>query len=235
MARTPRATRTAEPVGIRNGDAPTTASVSSLTPRERRPSWVILGVVLVGVAALVGAWIFLATSEQISVMVAARDIEPGEVIDAGDLEVVELDGSSQLRAVQSDQQELVIGLTARGPIPAGTVMNTGLVGRRDQVIPAGWAVVGASLERGAVPSETLVVGDAVDLLRTVDVAGAPAEAPLAATVIASGSVWSVRPPDPSSVSAQTWVAILVPAETRQDVAQAVADGQLSLALMGAQP
>lgn len=235
MTRTFRASRSAPPAGTRNGDAPAVAPVSVLAPRERRPAWVILGVVLVGVAALVGAWIFLATSEQISVMVAARDIEPGEVIQAADLEVVEMDGSSQLRAVQSHQQDLVIGLTARGPIPAGTVMNTGLVGRRDAVIPAGWAVVGASLARGAVPSENLAVGDAVDLLRTVDIAGTPTDSAASATVIASGSVWSVRPPDQSSVSAETWVALLVPADTREDVAQAVADGQLSLALMGAQP
>jgi Flp pilus assembly protein CpaB len=234
MPRALRATRVVEAHG--NGDVPLPASVSSLAPRERRPSWVILGVVMVGVAALVGAWISLATSEQVSVMVAARDLEPGEVIEATDLQVVELDGSNQVRAVQSHQQDLVVGLTARGPIPAGTVMNTGLVGRRDQVVPAGWAVVGASLERGAVPSENLAVGDAVDLLRTVDLAGVPsATAPPSATVISSGSVWSVRRPDPSSVSAETWVALLVPAETREDVVQAVAEGQLSLALMGDVP
>jgi hypothetical protein len=54
-------------------------------------------------------------------------------------------------------------------------------------------------------------------------------------MITSGTVWSVRRPDSASVSADTWVSLLVPASTREDVAQAVAEGRLSLALTGAAP
>jgi Flp pilus assembly protein CpaB len=169
------------------------------------------------------------------VVVAARDIEPGEVVQATDLRVIEIGGSAEMRAVQRTQQDLVVGLAARGPIPEGTVMNTGLVSPRDHVVPQGWAVVGASLPRGAIPSTALAAGDRVDVLQTAERSGAPAESPRNATTIASGTVWSVRPPEGSSVSAETWVALLVPMDAREPVAQAAADGLLTLALLGADP
>lgn len=236
MTRTIRSIRSTEVSGATpEARGPAPATVEPLSPKQRQPSWVVLGVVLVGVAALLGAWIFIATSDQIAVMVAARDIEPGEVIEATDLQVIEIGGSVDMRAVQRDQQDLVVGLAARGPIPEGTVMNTGLVAPRDRVIPAGWAVVGASLPRGAIPSTDLIVGDRVDLLRTTQRAGAPDESPLTASRITAGTVWSVRPPEASSVSAETWVALLVPTDTREPVAQAASEGLLALALLGAEP
>ena len=102
--------------------APATPSRSPVSiggPTQRKPSWVLLGALLVGLAALLGAWVFMATSDQMSIMVAARDIDPGEVIQAADLRVVEVGRSSEMRAVQSNQQSLVVGLAARGPIPGG--------------------------------------------------------------------------------------------------------------------
>jgi hypothetical protein len=214
---------------------PNRSPVSIGGPTQRKPSWVLLGALLVGLAALLGAWVFMATSDQMSIMVAARDIDPGEVIQAADLRVVEVGRSSEMRAVQSDQQSLVIGLAARGPIPAGTVVNTDLFGEAGLVIPSGSVVVGASLEPGAAPVAGLRAGDRVDLLATQrTTAGPTADAsPATASLLTSGTVWSVEPASAASASAKLWVAIVVPASAQGAVAQAAADGLLRLSLVGA--
>ncbi len=217
-----------------SGVAPSVVSVSS--PTKRKPTWVLLGALMVGLSAVVGAWVFAATSDQMSVVVAARDIEPGDVVAASDLRVIELGRSGELRAVLSDRQELVIGRSARGLIPAGTVLNTDLFGSADEVIPPGMVAVGASLEFGAAPVADLKPGDAVELLgvqrtQSVPVGDAPAAQP-SAVVLASGTVWSVEPPSTSSATAKLWVSVLVPAEAQGEVAQAAADGLLRLSLIG---
>lgn len=202
-------------------------------PKRRRPSWVLVGVLLVGLAALMGAWVFAATSERISVMVAARDVAPGEVITASDLRVVEMGKSGGLRAVQSSQQGLIIGRAAVGPIPAGTVLNTGLFAEKGDVIPAGQVVVGAALEPGAVPTAGLAAGDRVELITVVERSGSVTDAaPLAAAVLATGTVWSIEPLGSGGSSSKVWVSLLVPAEIQTVVAQATADGLLRLALVG---
>lgn len=224
-----RATEAAQPVQPH--------SVVSLTrPTSRRPSWVLIGSLLVGLSALMGAWVFSATSERISVMVASRDIEPGEVIEAADLRVVEMGATGELRAIQPSQQDLIVGREARGPIPAGTVLNTDLFGGQGQTIPAGMVVVGASLEAGAAPTSGLRAGDRVDVLGVERTTGAPLEgapAQPSAQLIASGTVWSVERPSNNSSSPTLWVSILVPAATQGAVAQAAADGLLRLSLVGA--
>src|SRR3954454_22009605 len=126
--------------------------VSLASPRHRRPSWVVAGVVLVALAALIGAWVFAATSDTMRVVVAARDVSPGEVIGATDVRVVELGRSGDVRAIEPDEQSLILGRAARGPIPAGTVLNTDLFADRAQVIPGGQVVIGASLAAGAAPT-----------------------------------------------------------------------------------
>jgi Flp pilus assembly protein CpaB len=197
---------------------------------------VLIGSLLVGLSALLGAWVFAATSERISVMVAARDIEPGEVIDAGDLRVVEMGATGELRAIQPSQQNLIVGRAARGPIPAGTVLNTGLFAAQGETIPAGMVVVGASLEAGAAPTADLRAGQRVDVLGVEPTTGAPAgdgSAQPAAQVIASGTVWSVERASSNSSSSKLWVSILVPAATQGAVAQAAADGLVRLSLVGA--
>ena len=100
--------------------------VPLVRPARKRPSWVLLGVVLVGAAALLGAVVFSSSTSQISIVVAARDLAPGEVIAATDLRVVEIGSTGEMRAIQSSQQSLVIVQAALGPIPAGTAVNRSL-------------------------------------------------------------------------------------------------------------
>lgn len=220
-----------EPTRERSPLRPADPNVVPLVrPARKRPSWVLLGVVLVGAAALLGAIVFSSSTSQISIVVAARDLAPGEVIGATDLRVVEIGSTGEIRAIQSSQQSLVIGQAARGPIPAGTVLNTDLFVEAGTAVPAGFVVVGAQLEPGAAPLAALATGDAVDVIGVVK--GAAAESS-SASVITRASVWAVERAESSSSSAKTWVSLLVPVEFQTAVAQAAADGVLRLSLVGA--
>ena len=216
---------------VDRASAPSVVSLSA--PRRRRPSWVLAGALLVGLSALLAAWVFNVTSETMSVMVAAHDIAPGEVIDSSDLHVVEMGRTGRLRAIQPSQQDLIVGRAARGPIPEGTVLNTDLFAEKGQVIPAGFVVVGASLDPGAAPTSKLAAGDRVNMLGVVKAASATPDEATAATVLGSGTVWSVERVGSGSTSSKLWVSVLVPADAQSAVAQAAADGRLRLSLVGA--
>lgn len=212
-------------------------SVTSLTPpKRRRPSWIALGVLLAALAGLLGAYVFSAATDTISVVVAARDVDPGEVLGPADVRVVEMGRTGELRAVLSDQQALVLGRSARGPIPAGTVLNTGLFVAPGSAIPAGKVVVGGAFGVGAVPTGSLRAGDEVRLLRVLTereqlTAGSPGDA--SASVLGTATVWSVEgEASTDSPSQLVWVSLLVDADLQGAVAQATSDDRLRLGLLG---
>lgn len=213
-----------------NGTSPTAVSTGS--PKHRRPSWVVAGVVLIGLAALLGAWVFSAATSTMRVVVASHDIGPGTVVAADDLRVVEMGRTAGLRAISPDQEGLIVGQAARGPIPAGTVLNTDLFADRDRVIPAGAVVVGAALAPGAIPLEGLAPGDGVNLVGVAKSNGAPTDT-ATATVLTTGTVWSVAAPASTGGSSSWWVSVLVPAASQPLVTQAAADGRLRLTVRGA--
>jgi hypothetical protein len=72
----------------------------------------------------------------------------------------------------------------------------------------------------------------VDVLGVVKTNGA-AGSTSAATVLTSGTVWSVEPPSTGGGSAAWWVSLLIPEGSQRAVAQAAADGLLRLSLVGA--
>lgn len=215
-----------ERTGLRSADS---TVVPLVRPQRKRPSWVLLGVVLCGAAALLGALVFSSSTSRISIVVAARDLSPGEVITGTDLQVVEIGSTGDMRAIQASQQSLVIGQAARGPIPAGTVLNTDLFVEAGTAVPAGFVVVGAELDPGAAPVAGLASGDVVDVIGVVKGASASESS---ATVITRASIWAVRAAGTSS-SSGTWVSLLVPVESQTAVAQAAADEVLRLSLVGA--
>jgi flagella basal body P-ring formation protein FlgA len=237
MAKPLRAAPTlaAAAVPIERGDA--SASVVSLSaPKKRRPSWVLLGVVMVGLAALLGAYVFSTTSKTVSVLVAARDLSPGDVVTIADLRVEDVGHSEVLRTISPAEQGSILGQAARGPIPRGTLLNTGLFVSRDQVIPAGYVVVGVALDPGAVPVSSMAVGDRVEILVTAKAQTAGASGPDPVAVVATPAViWSAGSTGQDAVSTKQVVSLLVPADTQATVAQAAADGRLRLSLSGSKP
>lgn len=219
----------ASPATSPNGDG---AQLTSLSASKRRKhSWVVLGVVLVAVSALLGAYVFATVTDRISVLVAAADLEPGVAIGADDLRVVEMGRTSELRAIQPDLQDLILGQAPRGPIPAGTVLNTGLFVPRDEVLPAGMVVVGALLDAGAAPISSLTTGDRVEMLAAAPSISQSAPAGTALR-LGEATVWSVQLMGTTEASSRMWVSLLVDEELHAPVAQAASEGRLRLGLVG---
>lgn len=200
-----------------------------VAPSKRKPSFIITGAVAILVAALASAMVYNSSSSTISISVLAHDVEAGEIIQADDLRIIETGSFSNARAIQVHQQELVIGQAARGPMPAGTVINTDLFTDRSSVIPAGMAVVGAELEAGAAPAGTFGPGDKVVLLGVQQRTAGDSTLPEAA-VLAEGSVWAVEATE-NSRNGRIVVALLVPISEQGVVAQAAADNRLRLSLV----
>lgn len=222
---------------VRGSEPAAGVSPASLSPpTRRRPSWMAVGVLLVAMAGLLGAYVFATLSDTVSVTVAAHDIAPGAVIGPADIRVVEMGRTNELRAVQSDQQDLILGSAARGPIPEGTVLNTGLFVSADQVIPTGKVVIGAAFESGAIPTRSMKAGDEVGMLRVLDsaarVGGSSAESGVAE--LGAAAVWAVEGDIAAgSVTDRVWVSLLVDTTAQLEVSQAAADGTLRLVLLGA--
>lgn len=215
----------------RGGDGVPVVSLSP--PKKRRLSWAAVGALLLGVAALLGAYVFSVVDDRLSVLVAAHDLEPGEPVTDADLRVVEMGRTGGLRAIQPDQQDLIIGQAPRGPIPAGTVLNTGLFVSQDSAIPAGQVVVGGAFEAGAVPTATLGPGDQVVLLLVAAPSAGSAPVDGQASVLGTARVWAVEGSAAAdSSAAKVWVSLLIDEGLQTSVVQAAADARLRLGLAG---
>lgn len=217
--------------GTGRGEAGGVAVASHTGPRERRPTMVIIGVALVVAAALAGAVVFGTLTSTVTVLAAADDIEPGQVITEGDLQVVELSELGDAAVMPVAEQSRIVGQAARGPIPAGTILNRQLFVAADQVVPPGLAIVGASLDPGAAAGSRLRPGDRVDVLGVAATgSGLDQGNSDRAQVLADGTVWAVESPSPGSAG-RIVVTVLVPIDKHVEVAQAAADDRLRLAIV----
>ncbi len=208
--------------------------VESLSPpARRRPSWLAAGALLIALAALLGAWVYSSATSTISVMVAARDLPPGHVVTPADLRVVEMGRAGGLRAVQVDQQELLLGTAARALIPEGTVVHTGLFTRPESVVPPGKVVVGGSFTAGATPVADLRPGQRVVLLEVSSSTLGLGDPDAAALELGTAEVWAVQGSASSgAASERVWISLLVDTSIQTDVADAAANDRLRLGLVG---
>lgn len=200
--------------------------VSLQPPRKRSTTRLAAGVGLVVLAALIGAYVFVAVSpDSTSVMVASGELAVGEPITAGDLRVVEIGSADGLDAVSPDDQSVLIGLTPRSPIPDGTVLNPAFFVTAEDAIPVGKVIVGAVLEPGSAPLKRLRIGDRVGLIAVVAGVGSGDAAPV---LLGEGEVWAIGPAGSGTGSGaeDLWVSVLVDLEIQTQVAQAASTDQL---------
>ncbi len=210
-------------------------SVAPLRPggRRRRVGLAALGGLFIVLAALLGASLVSSLRSSTAVLVMQSSLAPGEVLAAGDLVVAELgaDGLGQLSFVSAAEQDSVVGLTALGPVPAGSLVSPAMFGDRGDLIPADHSVIGVVLDRGALPAGVVQPGDEVELIAAADSAriAIDAETP-SATVVGRATVWMVEPA--LDLERGTSVSVVVASDLVPAVAQAAADNRLRLGLVG---
>src|SRR5262245_49958614 len=79
--------------------------------RVKRVPWIALGVILVVAGALIFGLMVQSAGDRISVVVAARDISPGQVIEAADLRVVDAAIDGVASTVRATERSSLIGQT----------------------------------------------------------------------------------------------------------------------------
>lgn len=193
-------------------------------PRRRSFTRLFAGVGLVALSAMVGAYLFVASSpETTRVMVADGELAVGVPIGAGDLRVVEIGSTDGLDVVSPEEQEVLFGLTPRSPIPDGTLLNRGFFVAAEEAIPVGKVVVGAVLGPGSAPLERLRVGDRVGLVGVVANVGLSEAVP---ELLGEGEVWAIGPVGDGALDDGLWVSVLVDVDMQVAVAQAASADQL---------
>ena len=187
---------------------------------QRRPSAVVLALVLVCLGGLTGLWLWTSASAATEVVAVRTPVERGQLIVLEDLTTVRVTLDPALRTVPASGLESLVGKRAVTDLAAGTLVAPEQVS--DAVVPgSGMAVVAVPIAPGLIPSEPLTAGDTVRLVQApaqgVEVTGAPAEI--------TGTVLHVTPGDTETV-----VDVLVADNRAGELAARAASGDLALVL-----
>ena len=190
--------------------------------RTKRVPWIALGVILVLAGALLFGLMVQSAGDRVPVVVAARDIDPGQVIEASDLRVVDAAIDGRAATVPASERSALVGKTAAMRIPAGSLVSRAHFAD-GSVLADGRVVVGALLGPGGLPVPNLRAGDEVLLLAARDVEAAEDDA----EPLGIATVYLVTP---GSQSGTQFVSLAVDERIAQRVADAGAAQLLRLVL-----
>jgi len=218
--------------------AMTTAAVRLPSGRQKTPpAMLALALLLMlGCGAAAGALV-LSSDTSLAVVAAARELPPGTVITAQDLRAAELSGSG-LAAVPADKAGTLLGKTVLGAVPAGTLLNAGMVASAPSP-GAGQVAVGLALEASQLPAAELAAGrqveiyrlpastDPVPALEDADSARAPQASAAAGVLVPRAQVLSVTP----GSNGGFLVSVEVDAARAADVSTAAALGRVAVGLL----
>jgi hypothetical protein len=185
--------------------------------------WLALAVVLVVGGGLLVGLLVQSAAERTSVLAAARDIAPGQVITDADLRLVDvgIDGDASL--VPAASRSTIVGQVAVVGIPQGALLAPGQVDVGGG-IETGTVVVGALLAPGELPVSALRAGDAVALVAVSGGQGAERES------LGTGTVFTTSP---GTQTGSVFVSLVVDEEIAEQVADVASQQRLRLLLLPA--
>lgn len=230
------ATNTVRRPGASGGTTGQTPSGSVRPPsptKHRRTGLIGLAVLLIVGSAAVAGLLAVRLDSRSAVLVAGRPIAIGQQITEADLRETRVasEGLSLLPASATGQ---VVGKFAAQAIPAGRLLDAGMLQKQGFLVP-GVVAVGVAVPAGRMPANGLQQGDRVQIIRVTD--GRP-------TVLVESAVVSTPPasarsgsgggllPGGSSAQGQGAVAtVIVSAPDAPAVAAGSAANELSLVLV----
>lgn len=190
--------------------------------RVKRVPWIALGIILVVAGALIFGLMVQSAGRRVAVVVAARDINAGQVIAAGDLRVIDVAIDGAASTVPASQRDALIGQTATSRVPSGAVLSRGQFADSSGLGP-GRVVVGALLGPGGIPVPNLRVGDNVTLLEARDTE----RATTTAEPVGDAVIYLVTP---ATQPGTQFVSLIVDEALAQRVTDAAAGQRLRLVL-----
>jgi hypothetical protein len=123
-------------------------------PRTRRRRGVLAaGVALVALGALGAAYLTETAGGTVAVIAVVRDVAPGQVVQAADLTIADINTHPALSPVPADRLQSMIGHRAAAALTAGSLLTDAAV--TSTVVPAqGRSLVGVALTAAQLPDET---------------------------------------------------------------------------------
>lgn len=152
---------------------------------QRRPFLIVVSVLLVILGAAGGALAWFSIGTAVDAVVARTSIERGQVMDADDFVVVQVNPDPQLQMLPPEQIPALVGKRAVHDIAAGGLVPGSVVD--GEIVPAaGETVIGLSLGPGFHPGLELMVGDHIRVV-LVEPSYACAAAPTAEEEASAGA------------------------------------------------
>lgn len=133
-------------------------------PQRQIPAMALGVLLVIGGGLGVALW-STAQSERTVVLAAARTLEPGDVVQREDLRAVSVALDETVPSVPDTALTDLVGSTVRLPIEQGTIVGAAMFGD-SQLVPEGFALIGAVLDAGRYPSSGLRSGDRVVMIHT---------------------------------------------------------------------
>lgn len=194
-------------------------------PGTRRPGLAVLAVLLIVLGAAVAGLLALRIDERQDVLVARTSITVGQQITADNLAVAKV-ASDGVAVITADQADEVIGRFASSEIPAGRLIDAGMLASAS-MLGSGKAAVGVPLDTGRFPAGGLESGDVVQVVQSVEGKGEE--------IAAQATVSSVKTSEDgvfaSGSDSATVVTLIVDRDEAVAVASAAAADQVSLVLL----
>ena len=150
---------------------------------------VALGIALVALCGLGGAWLASRGVAPQTVVVAASPLQAGQPIQGGDLATTQLTGGQGLSTIPGSRLESLVGEYPVVDIPAGSLLSPAQL--VDEVTPGpGRSILGVGVTAAQMPAIGLAGGDRVRLVTTHSTQGGDVEPGQSwrATVVAVGPV-----------------------------------------------
>ena len=190
--------------------------------RSRWPE-ITVGLLVIGIFALAGGWLYSNASTTESVIALRSDVERGQAVSGNDLKVVEVGSEEALNLVGVEQSTALIGQVALVDLEAGTLITDNLFAGAAPIAP-GTGIVGMALDPGEYPTLAMRPGDRV---RVVPTGGDDGQQVLAE---------SAEIVDVTSIGVQNriFVSVAVTTEQADAIASASAGDRVRLIQVGAE-
>jgi hypothetical protein len=195
-------------------------------PRERKPALAVLAVLLIVGGALAAGVLVIQTGHRVAAVEVTQAIPQGEQIPASAITEVQIAADSGVRYVSWQFAVQVPQYFATAAIPAGTLLNSGMIAKTRST-PSGAAEVGLALKDGQVPGN-LKAGDPVRIFSTQVSSGSGCPGRPGAT-LTHGTVIAIS--SPGSGASLTDVLVAIDPQDAGAVACNTANGTAAIAIV----
>lgn len=196
-------------------------------PRQRRPALAAIALLLIVGGALLAGLLAIRMDSRVPMLAAKEAIEPGAVIEEGDLTVVQVAADQADHLIPAQFEDQIIGTFTRARIYGNQLLDERMLTETDP-IGQDRAIVSIVLSPALAP-DNLRTGDLVEIVRAAGTAASGTQPER----LTRGLVTAVNAPgeDDLGTGAASSANIMVPASVAADVIDASSANLAGVALI----